>query len=163
MGYNADLINTNQNGLGEIVNVAAAQAVATKHFGNRGYMSDQLVDVIDHCGFDCSVDADGSIEILSRYDSKLVRDLEFLYDVFAAGFDAELRHAWTFCGEEGDTWTDVFYQGTWASLPAETVTVDPSEGTLLERLTAVAELNEDSHIGTLAKEAAAALSAADHI
>jgi hypothetical protein len=157
MGYHADLINTNQNGLGEIVNVAAAQAVANKHF------SEPLGDVIDRSGFECVVDEDGAILLDHRHDSKLPSDIERLYDVFAVGFDPELRHAWTFCGEDGETWTDVFYQGTWASLSAETVTVDPSEGTLLERLTAVAELNEDSHIGTLAKEAAAALSAADHI
>ena len=162
MGYNADLINTNQNGLGVIVNVDAAQAVATKHFSDREYMSDQLIDVIDRSGFDCEIGEDGSIELLSRYDSKLVSDLELLYDVFAAGFDAKLRHAWTFCGEDGETWTDVFYQGKWTSLSAETVTVDPSEGTLHEKLTAVAELNRDTHIGTLAKEAAAALHAIGH-
>ena len=157
MGYNAEIISTGPHGYGTIVNVDAAQAVATKHFSERGFGSDRLVDVIAEFAFDYSVNADGSITLESRFDSKVHYAIESFYEVLAAGFDPELRHTWSYCGEDGDLWTDSFHQGVWKFLSTETVAVDATEGTLIEKLTTIAELNENTFIGHLAKDAAAAL------
>ena len=148
MSYYATIVNTGANGLGGVVNEEAAQAVATKHFGR------ELDDVIEEFGFGCKEDLD------SPDSDHLPSNIEDFYDVLAAGFDGDTPYSWTYSGEDGEVWTIRFYQGGWKSVDTETIAVDvPADASLLEKLAVVAEMNEESVIGALLKEAADALTA----